>query len=201
MRTGTYCADVTMGVEYTWDSILACSPTATQTGWTSGGGGFVLTAGMCPAGPSSSPSSPPPPPPSSPWHFAPRGATACDYGVGPTQAECEAAVTSLAAMFGAAPARILQLGSGGTCIDSGWGSVPLGCSAQTADWSPTADWSAHFKSSGVNCNNGDFTLVCSTPLPRRRATRGRGARTLSGAGAPSFRDWVSRGARSLTCCR
>ena len=41
--------------------------------------------------------------------------------------------------------------------------------------------------------------VCLPPLPRRRATRGRGARTLSGAGAPGLRDWVSREARP--CCR
>ena len=91
------------------------------------------------------------------WHLAPIGAAACDSGAGATQNECENAVAQLAARVGTTPGRSLQIGSGGTCNDAGWGSVPLGCTAMTA---APGDWAAHYKSSGADCGSG-YQRVCS----------------------------------------
>merc|ERR1711939_166287 len=90
------------------------------------------------------------------WHLAPDKATSCDSGTQATKAECAAAVTSLAAKAGKTPGRSMQVGSGGTCGGVGWGGVPMGCVAQS-----NGDWAAHFKTSGPNCNNGGYQLVCS----------------------------------------
>jgi len=90
------------------------------------------------------------------WHLAPSFATACDYGTTATQDQCGSAVKQLASASGNAPGRSLQVGSAGSCNDGSWGSVPLGCSAQTG-----GDWAAHYKTSGVNCNNRYYQLVCS----------------------------------------
>eukprot|EP00808_Paulinella_micropora_P003087 g64155.t1 len=91
------------------------------------------------------------------WHLAPVGAVQCDYGETAAQSDCPAAVAFLASQTGRTPGRSLQVGNGGTCgnINSGWGNVPVGCSAQTG-----ADWAPHFKSSGVSCNIG-YRLICS----------------------------------------
>ena len=72
------------------------------------------------------------------------------------KSECESAVSWVAAQNQATPARSLQVGYNGTCGDPGWGSVPLGCSVAQLQ----GDWTAHWKESGVNCNN-HYQLVCS----------------------------------------
>ena len=93
------------------------------------------------------------------WHLAPAGRTTCDYGVLATQSECASAVAALASVANRAPGQGIQVGwvgNGGTCNNNGWGRIPLGCSAQTS-----FDWTAHYKQSGPNCNNGDFQLVCT----------------------------------------
>jgi hypothetical protein len=92
------------------------------------------------------------------WHLSAGATTSCDSGIQATQAECEAAVASLAADAGTTPGRALQLGSGGSCGDGGWGGVPSGCVAQSLRG---GDWAAHFKTSGPNCNNGYYQVVCS----------------------------------------
>ena len=90
------------------------------------------------------------------WHLAPTGATQCDSGVGASQSQCESAVAQLAKTGKGRPGRTLQTGKGGSCKDGSWGNVPLGCSAQTG-----GDWAAHYKTSGVNCPNSVYQLVCS----------------------------------------
>jgi hypothetical protein len=91
-----------------------------------------------------------------PWHLAPAGQTRCDYGSPATQNECETAVAALASMDERIPPNGINIGSGGLCNDGSWGSVPLGCSAQTG-----GSWAAHYKTSGANCNPGSYSLVCS----------------------------------------
>jgi hypothetical protein len=83
----------------------------------------------------------------------------CDYGSPAPQNDCLAAVEFVAALAGETPKRNIQVGNGGACNEVGWGSVPLGCSAQTG-----GDWTAHYKTSGVNCNTG-YQLLCSDPNP------------------------------------
>jgi len=96
------------------------------------------------------------------WHLSAGATTSCDTGTQATQAECEAAVASLAADAGTTPGRALLVGSGGSCGDGGWGGVPSGCVAQSLRG---GDWAAHFKTSGPNCNNGYYQVVCSGPAP------------------------------------
>lgn len=90
------------------------------------------------------------------WHLS--QGVRCDSGSQASEDECEAAVASLASDAGATPGRNLQVGSGGSCGDGGWGGVPRGCVAQSLN---AGDWAAHFKTSGPNCNNGDYQVVCS----------------------------------------
>ena len=78
------------------------------------------------------------------------------YGTAALKSECESAVSWVAAQNQATPARSLQVGYNGTCGDPGWGSVPLGCSVAQLH----GDWTAHWKESGVNCNN-HYQLMCS----------------------------------------
>jgi len=90
------------------------------------------------------------------FHLAPAGAHVCDYGVSVPQNECEAAAASL---HSHSPGRQLQVGSGGSCLDGGWGQVPFGCSIQSR-----GDWAAHFKTSGATqagCVHEAYQLVCS----------------------------------------
>eukprot|EP00316_Scyphosphaera_apsteinii_P016045 CAMPEP_0119343314 /NCGR_PEP_ID=MMETSP1333-20130426/106378_1 /TAXON_ID=418940 /ORGANISM="Scyphosphaera apsteinii, Strain RCC1455" /LENGTH=382 /DNA_ID=CAMNT_0007355697 /DNA_START=708 /DNA_END=1854 /DNA_ORIENTATION=- len=126
-----------------------------------------------PPSPSPPPPSPSPPPPSlSPpplyqqgFHLALAGAVSCDYGLPATAtfAQCQAAVDDLTAAYGRKRARTLQFGGNNlpmACKDGSWGDVPQGCSAVTGAQT-TGDWAAHYKSSGANCNNGNYQLVCS----------------------------------------
>merc|ERR1711871_1337991 len=92
------------------------------------------------------------------YHLAPKGATNCESGNPITIKYCDKAVAILARRNNKTPGRALQTGSGGKCGDGGWGSVPRGCSAQTG-----GDWAAHLKTSGINCNNGGYQLVCTGP--------------------------------------
>jgi hypothetical protein len=90
------------------------------------------------------------------WHLAPAGATVCDTGTNAAENQCEDAVAEIAAARGSTPQRSLQIGSGGSCGDGAWGLVPVGCSAQSG-----GDWSAHYKTSGVNdCPHAHYQLVC-----------------------------------------
>ena len=62
------------------------------------------------------------------FHLAPAGATSCDWGSAVTQGECDPAVSWLAAQKQYKTGSSLVVGAGGTCENSGWGSMPLGCS-------------------------------------------------------------------------
>jgi hypothetical protein len=101
------------------------------------------------------------------WHLAPAGRTTCDYGVLATQSECASAVAALASAANRTPGRNIQVGNVGTCNEGGWGTVPLGCSAQTG-----GDWTAHFKTSVENCNSGSlgYQPVCYSIQRTERAT-------------------------------
>lgn len=102
--------------------------------------------------------------PGTKWHLSAGKSTSCDTGVQATQAECEAAVASVASVAGKTPGRNLQVGSGGNCGDGGWGGVPAGCVAQSLNVGTTiGDWAAHFKTSGPNCNNGHYQVACAGP--------------------------------------
>ena len=72
---------------------------------------------------------------------------------------CEEAVVQLANANGKTPARSIQTGSDGKCLDGSWGAVPMGCSAQSG-----GDWTAHFKrgdDTGEGCISDIYQLVCS----------------------------------------
>lgn len=114
------------------------------------------------------PAAPPPPalPPSSPWHLAPVGDTACDYGVSAQPGECTAAGAFLAVSLNAVQLRGIQTCSGNSC-DSNcdiWGGVPQGCSVQSGN-----DWTSHYRYAATvsACFPGStsYQLVCSTPAP------------------------------------
>lgn len=91
-----------------------------------------------------------------PYHLAPAGASRCDYGTTPPQNKCLEAANILATEAGKTMGRAtLQVGSGGTCNDGGWGQVPSGCSVQSA-----GDWTAHFKTSASDCAHSAYQLVC-----------------------------------------
>ena len=106
-----------------------------------------------------------------PWHLAPIGQTSCDYGSPVTQNECAIAVAAILDVLESPnkkpAASMLITGSGGTCNDGSWGSVPwgsvpwgsvpLGCSSRLGSWK------AYYKTSGENCNiqGGVHSLVCS----------------------------------------
>ena len=91
-------------------------------------------------------------------HLAPPGSSTCDFGVSVPKEECEAA----ALYFWPNPGRKLHVGQGGTCCDSGWGVVPLGCSIQIVQGG--GDGTAHYKISGVTCSGCihqlAYQLVC-----------------------------------------
>jgi len=99
------------------------------------------------------------------WHLAPPGHTTCMYGSNARVDQCHAATAMLAHTHGKKPARSLQIGSGGSCMDGGWGQVPKGCSAQAG-----GDFAAHFKTSGGNnwkgCIHPYYRMVCSGPGTR-----------------------------------
>ena len=110
--------------------------------------------------PPSPPSPPSPIAPGGPWHLAPLGAVECDFGVGATAGECEAAVAWILSQFGRAPGRSIQSSAADQCHDdSSWGNVPDGCSAQSG-----GDWAAHFKSTSTACGGTSiYRRVCSGP--------------------------------------
>ena len=69
-------------------------------------------------------------------------------------------MVTLAESAGRAPARSMQVGTGGVCHSS-WGAVPVGCSAQSG-----GDWAAHYKrdgDTGQSCINTQYQLVCPVP--------------------------------------
>jgi len=94
------------------------------------------------------------------FHLAPGGAATCDHGTPLQSGACLDAVSRLAANTGASLGRAaLQQGSGGGCMDGGWGQVPGGCSAQSG-----GDWGAHYKSGsalGDGCVHAAYQLVCT----------------------------------------
>ena len=91
-------------------------------------------------------------------HLAQPGANTCDNG-SVVQSECEAAVQIFATEAGKYPGRMMQVGSGGKCLDGSWGQVPLGCSIQSG-----GDWTAHYKTgnldTGAGCIHEQYQLVC-----------------------------------------
>jgi len=95
------------------------------------------------------------------WYLAPPGAASCVGGSSVEANACGSAVQALAAEGGETPGRDMVSGSGGGCLDGGWGQVPGGCSAQSG-----GDWAAHFKTGApqVNgCVHTAYQLVCTTP--------------------------------------
>ena len=95
------------------------------------------------------------------WHLAPGGAHVCDFGAPASQAQCEALVVQIAASEGLQVSTAgLQVESWrGSCLDDGWGQVPVGCSMQTGNNGCTP----HFKTSGdtgVGCIAQMYRLVC-----------------------------------------
>jgi hypothetical protein len=112
------------------------------------------------------------------WHLAPAGLTKCDYGTGASLELCFAAVSSCFAAISSLPSPVasssnLNLGSSGTCNDSGWGERPLGCSVKEVfnNQGQVTDWTAFYKTSGStspSCISPAYKLVCSrtssTPL-------------------------------------
>jgi len=114
--------------------------------------------------PTAAPTPAPTPAPTAAWHLAPAGAPLCDSGKVASQAECSAANSELAKLAGKTPGRTMVKGSGGKCMDGGWGQVPIGCSAQSA-----GDWAAHYKTGAnsdgtelkVGCVASAYQLICS----------------------------------------
>ena len=79
----------------------------------------------------------------------------------------------LATSVGVTISPSLKFGSGGSCLDGGWGQVPLGCSAQRHNGGSSV-WNLHFKTSGdtgKGCIHQDFQLVCSGPAPGKFLVR------------------------------
>ena len=94
-------------------------------------------------------------------HLAPGGASYCDYGSSVEQSDCDAAVQSLATRFGKSIGGSLAVGSGGSCLDGGWGSVPLGCSAQSLNRGLRAVYKTGGGDQSKGCANEMYQLVCS----------------------------------------
>ena len=93
-------------------------------------------------------------------YLAKGGEPTCDAGsVSVNQAECAAAVRRFAEKAGKTPGRGMQVMNCNECeCSSGWGQVPLGCSAQSG-----GDWAAHYKTGDDNleiCLNSAYQLVC-----------------------------------------
>jgi len=91
-------------------------------------------------------------------HLAPAGSNSCDYGETVPWYECEAAGSILLPN----PARQLQVGQGGQCLDGSWGQVPLGCSVQSG-----GDGAAVYKisgDSGPGCIHPMYQLVCRSEV-------------------------------------
>ena len=73
--------------------------------------------------------------------------------------QCEDAVAILAKQAGKIPGRLQGPGSGGKCMDTSWGQVPMGCSAQHGK-------PPHYKRGtkpagyGPGCIHPIYQLVC-----------------------------------------
>ena len=133
--------------------------------------------------------------PANTWHLAPEGATECDFGELADDLECADATGELALAYGATSGRSLQTGSGGTCLGGSWGGVPLGCSVQTG-----GDWTAHFKTSGSNCNDGGYRLVCSSTGFGPATFTNDYSRCYDSTGAESTSSWYGTEAEARTRC-
>lgn len=95
------------------------------------------------------------------FHLAPPGAFECKNSQSISQAKCSEIGNEFAKNANKLPGRPLQVGNGGTCLDGGWGNVPLGCSVQS-----DGDWAPHYKTDGIKqdgCVSTDYQLVCHSP--------------------------------------
>ena len=91
--------------------------------------------------------------------MAPPGSHKCDFGESVARHECEAA--SEVFMRNNHPDKNMAVGSGGTCLDGGFGEVPLGCSLQHSG-------RPHYKTSGdsgKDCISSGYQLVCRLEGP------------------------------------
>jgi len=112
------------------------------------------------------------------------GAPECLVGESVSKEQCSAAVNNVAPNN---PLRGLQVGSGGSCLDGGWGQVPKGCSAQSG-----GDWAAHFKTGSptgevlgsifqsFRCVDELYQLVCTVPQDLYWAPYGQNTCTNGG---------------------
>jgi len=89
------------------------------------------------------------------------GASECVGGSrSPNEKHCKGSVLNLSP-YEKQNMRGLQVGSGGSCNDGGWGQVPTGCSVQSG-----GDWAAHYKTGSPQpsgCVHQDYQLVCRDP--------------------------------------
>lgn len=99
------------------------------------------------------------------WHLAPAGETECDHGRMADADECEEAGALVRDLLGEWTMRPMLRGyNTNSHCESGWGSVPLGCSLRVV-----GDWATHHKVWGSNCNDAHYSLICSNmpPSPRQ----------------------------------
>jgi hypothetical protein len=82
------------------------------------------------------------------------------------------------------------------CHDGAWGSVPLSCSAQTRD-----DWTAHYKTSEENCNNGGYQLVCSGPATSNTTAEVENPCLICPNGATRENDYVPYASEDPITCK
>jgi len=116
-----------------------------------------------------------------PTYLSVPGAPQCVVGESVSKEKCNQAVRALAP-YAQPYVRRLQVGSGGSCNDGGWGQVPNGCSAQVG-----GDWAAHFKTGSpqpFGCVHPLYQLVCTVPqewylAPYGQKTCNNGGDTVS----------------------
>jgi len=118
------------------------------------------------------------------FYLSAPGAPECFVGESVSEEQCNGAVRNLAP---SSPGRGLQVGSGGSCLDGGWGQVPKGCSAQSG-----GDWAAHFKTGSptgevlgsifqsFRCVDELYQLVCTVPQDLYWAPYGQNTCTNGG---------------------
>jgi len=107
------------------------------------------------------------------FYLSAPGAPECFVGESVSEEQCNGAVRNLApSRRRGNGARGLQVGSGGSCLDGGWGQVPKGCSAQSGSG---GDWAPHFKTGSptgkvlgsifqsIDCVHELYQLVCTVP--------------------------------------
>ena len=89
-------------------------------------------------------------------HLAPPGSHKCDFGESVSKGGCEAR----GKVFMPNGPDGIAIGSGGSCLDGGWGQVPLGCSLQTVS---NSGGTPHYKTSGdtgKGCIGNAYQLIC-----------------------------------------